>query len=165
MSLTIKVLNYKGQSLPGQLLASFDRDGGTLGRSSENHFILPDPEKFVSHLHATIHYENGCYYLKDVSSNGTLVSNKNLRVHRVCLEGAGIQDMHFFHREEIPELMRTDGALFREAIAGLVTILRGRTAAKSHIILRSSTPRVSAPKKSKALGCLFWAILRKVRAV
>jgi predicted component of type VI protein secretion system len=63
MSLTIKILNYKEQSLPGQLLASFDREGGTLGRSSENHFILPDPEKFVSHIHAIIRYENGCYYL------------------------------------------------------------------------------------------------------
>ena len=82
MPLTVKVLSYKSQPLREQLSASFDREEGTLGRSSENHFILPDPEKFISHIHAIISYENGGYYLKDVSSNGTFVSNKNLRVHR-----------------------------------------------------------------------------------
>jgi type VI secretion system FHA domain protein len=82
MPLTVKVLSYKSRPLREQLSASFDREEGTLGRSSENHFILPDPEKFISHIHAIISYENGRYYLKDVSSNGTFVSNKNLRIHR-----------------------------------------------------------------------------------
>ena len=35
--------------------------------------------------------------------------------------------------------MRTAGALFREAIAGLVTILRGRAAAKSHMRIPVTT--------------------------
>jgi type VI secretion system FHA domain protein len=82
MPLTIKILSYKNQPLKEHLSASFGREEGTIGRSSENHFILPDPEKVVSHIHAIISYENGCYYLKDVSLNGTLVCNKNLRIHR-----------------------------------------------------------------------------------
>jgi type VI secretion system FHA domain protein len=52
---------------------------------------------------------------------------------RVFLEGAGIQDAHFYHPEEIPELVRTAGVLLRETITGLVTMLRGRAVSKSHL--------------------------------
>ena len=86
MPLTVQVISYKNQPLKEPLSASFDREEGSLGRSSENHFILPDPEKFVSHIHAIISYEHGCYYLKDVSANGTLVSNKNVRIHRDSIQ-------------------------------------------------------------------------------
>ena len=86
MPLTVQVISYKNQPLQEPLSASFDREEGTLGRSSENHFILPDPEKFVSHIHAIISYEHGCYYLKDTSANGTLVSNKNSRIHRESIQ-------------------------------------------------------------------------------
>jgi type VI secretion system FHA domain protein len=62
--------------------ASFDQQGGTLGRSSENHFVLSDPEKYVSRKHAAISYENGFYYLTDTSTAGTFIPNKDLHVHR-----------------------------------------------------------------------------------
>jgi type VI secretion system FHA domain protein len=65
---------------------------------------------------------------------------------RVFLEGAGIQDTHFFHQEKIPELMHTAGALLREAIAGLVIILRGRAASKSH--LRTAVTTIQATQNN-----------------
>jgi type VI secretion system protein len=86
MPLTIKALSYKGNPLShtvGERLAAvFDRGEGTLGRASGNHFILPDPEKVVSGQHAVISYANGCYYLEDISSNGTFIYNRNLNVHK-----------------------------------------------------------------------------------
>jgi hypothetical protein len=45
MPLTIKALSYKGNPLEaGQHLSAVsERNTITLGRTSENHFILPDP--------------------------------------------------------------------------------------------------------------------------
>ncbi len=61
--------------------AVFDEQGGTLGRSSVNHLVLTDNEKVVSGEHATITYENGCYYYIDTSLNGTRVTNRNKLIH------------------------------------------------------------------------------------
>jgi len=261
MSITVEVIGYKGQSPVERLLVSFDQQGGTLGRSPENHFVLFDPQKLISRKHAVIRYENGCYYLYDTSTTGTFIYNKNVRVRqdriqlddgdkirigdydlivclpeavtghagemscscpepeqkavadpyqtkpdngdkalwrpeyevqtiddipasvvaippdshfvdllpdqnsvepepgpctstsistdsirmqedrnqacnelfKVFLEAAGIQDIRRFPQEDIPAIMRTAGALFREMIDGLGTMLRGRAAAKSHL--------------------------------
>ena len=81
MLLAAKVISYKGQPPRDLLSASFDQAGGTLGRSSRNDFILPDPSKYVSRIHARIYYENGFYFIEDTSSAGTFITNKNLRVH------------------------------------------------------------------------------------
>lgn len=85
MTLKIKVISYRGQSPAENLEASFDQDGGTIGRSLEkrkNHLALHDPEKFISRRHATIKFEKGLYYLSDTSVDGTNILNKNIRVCR-----------------------------------------------------------------------------------
>jgi type VI secretion system FHA domain protein len=82
MALTLKVLSYKKDPAREMSSASFDQQGGSLGRSPENHFVLSDPEKYVSRKHAVISYENGFYYLTDTSTAGTFVPNKDLHVHR-----------------------------------------------------------------------------------
>ena len=52
----------------------FREDGGTIGRSLENDWILPDPDRFISGKHATIDFQSGAYYLADVSTNGVYVN-------------------------------------------------------------------------------------------
>lgn len=64
------------------LVAVFDDRGGKLGRSSNNHFVLTDEDKFVSGEHAVIEYENGGFYYTDTSLNGTLITTRNQRIHR-----------------------------------------------------------------------------------
>jgi type VI secretion system protein len=49
--------------------------------------------------------------------------------------GAGITDTSFIRGEEIPELMRTVGKVFREMIQGLMTILWGRRETKAQLRL------------------------------
>lgn len=270
MSITVEVISYKGQSPVERLAVTFDQQGGTLGRSPENHVVLVDPQKLISRTHAVIRYENGGYYLHDTSTTGTFIYTKNVRVHqekiqldngdkirmgdydlivylpgavtnhagetagfcpepapqavansyqtrpengdktllrparevptmadipalvpdlspdshgaallhdqhsvapelgpctsastspdaiqaqenrqqaynallKVFLEAAGIQDIGRFPHEDIPAIMRTAGALFREMIDGLGTILRGRAAAKSH--LRTAVTTIQA---------------------
>jgi type VI secretion system FHA domain protein len=81
MSLTIKATRYKGQPLHPPIEAVFDEQGGTLGRAPTNHLVLTDDEKVVSGEHATIKYENGGYIYIDSSLNGTLITNRNRRIH------------------------------------------------------------------------------------
>jgi type VI secretion system protein len=78
MSLILKVVSYKGLPPAEALAASFDRQGGMIGRSPDNQFVLPDPDKFISRRHASIQSENGVYSLTDTSTAGTYLSNKDL---------------------------------------------------------------------------------------
>jgi len=85
MKLKIKVVTYKGKPTVESLEASFDQDGGTLGRSPEkrkNYLILQDPEKFISRKHASIKYEKGSFYLIDASVDGTYILNRNIHVRQ-----------------------------------------------------------------------------------
>ena len=52
----------------------FREEGGTIGRSLQNDWILPDPDRYISGRHATIDFKGGIYYLVDTSSNGVYVN-------------------------------------------------------------------------------------------
>ena len=52
----------------------FREQGGTIGRSLQNDWILPDPDRFISGCHASIDYKGGIYYLLDTSSNGVYIN-------------------------------------------------------------------------------------------
>lgn len=53
-----------------------------IGRSSENDWILPDPERLVSAQHCVIQYKDGRYYLTDNSTNGVELVNAGIRLRR-----------------------------------------------------------------------------------
>jgi predicted component of type VI protein secretion system len=55
----------------------FGEDGGTIGRSLESDWILPDPQRYLSGKHATIDFQSGAYYLADVSTNGVFVNDED----------------------------------------------------------------------------------------
>ena len=52
---------------------------------------------------------------------------------RVFFKAAGVEDISTLPVEKYPELMRTVGTLFRALIAGLMTILKGRSELKAQI--------------------------------
>ncbi len=53
---------------------TFFENGGSLGRGPDNTWILDDPDKYMSSVHAQIDYQHGQYILTDVSTNGTFVN-------------------------------------------------------------------------------------------
>ena len=55
----------------------FDECGGSIGRGQDNDFVLPDPNHFLSRKHAVISYQDGAYYLTDVSENGVFLKHLN----------------------------------------------------------------------------------------
>jgi type VI secretion system FHA domain protein len=53
----------------------FTVDGGTIGRSADNDWVLPDPLRYVSAHHARVAYRDGHFFLEDVSTNGVFVND------------------------------------------------------------------------------------------
>ena len=53
---------------------SLDAEGGTIGRSRDNDWILPDPDHYISGKHATVDFQSGAYYLADISTNGVYIN-------------------------------------------------------------------------------------------
>lgn len=76
MPLQLEIVSEHQDLLGDDSVRVFREDGGTIGRSFENDWILPDPDRYISGKHATIDYQSGAYYLADVSSNGVYVNDE-----------------------------------------------------------------------------------------
>ena len=53
---------------------SFDAQGGIIGRGQGCAWILPDVDRFLSSKHCQISFDNGAFYLTDLSTNGTFIN-------------------------------------------------------------------------------------------
>jgi type VI secretion system FHA domain protein len=78
MVVVIRAINYKGLPPSQPITAQFDIQGGSIGRAPNNQLILPDPDKFVSRVHATVIYEAGQYFIQDSSTGGTFFNDSEL---------------------------------------------------------------------------------------
>jgi len=74
MSLRLSVISEHGMRLGAQSSRVFGVHGGSIGRGTDNEWILPDPERYLSGKHARIDFRKGVYVLVDTSSNGTYVN-------------------------------------------------------------------------------------------
>ena len=78
MALTLRVTSFHSQALGALGTKAFGAAGGSIGRNEGNDWILPDPERFISGNHAVISCRNGTFYVRDVSTNGTLVNGTQI---------------------------------------------------------------------------------------
>ena len=76
MPLTIKIISEHRDLVGEDAVREFHEQGGTIGRSLQNDWILPDPDRYISGRHATIDYRGGMYYLADMSSNGVYMNDE-----------------------------------------------------------------------------------------
>lgn len=74
MSLTLKIISENRQALGELATKTFGQAGGTIGRSLEADWSLPDGQRFLSSRHASIDFRSGCYYIVDTSKNGVYVN-------------------------------------------------------------------------------------------
>ncbi|RBH58469.1 MULTISPECIES: type VI secretion system-associated FHA domain protein TagH [Pseudomonas] len=82
MSLCLTITSYH-KITPGQCPEkSMDTGVMAIGRSSENDWVLPDPERLVSSKHCVIQYKDGRYYLTDTSTNGVELVQAGIRLRR-----------------------------------------------------------------------------------
>jgi predicted component of type VI protein secretion system len=77
MPLTIKIISEHRDLVGEDCEREFHEQGGTIGRSLQNDWILPDPDRYISGRHATIDYRGGMYYLADMSSNGVYMNGES----------------------------------------------------------------------------------------
>ncbi len=75
MSINLTWRSFQGSAPLQQQNISLTNDGGTLGRATDNQFIIYDPEQFASRYHARIFVEQGLWYIEDTSSTGTLIND------------------------------------------------------------------------------------------
>ncbi|MBT2371601.1 type VI secretion system-associated FHA domain protein TagH [Pseudomonas fluorescens] len=82
MSLCLTITSYH-KITPGQCPEkSMDQGVMAIGRSPENDWVLPDPERLVSAQHCVIQYKDGRYYLTDNSTNGVELVKSGIRLRR-----------------------------------------------------------------------------------
>ncbi len=74
MTLRLSVVSEHGIRLGAHSTKVFGVHGGSIGRGTDNEWILPDPERYLSGKHARIDFRAGAYVLVDTSSNGTYVN-------------------------------------------------------------------------------------------
>jgi len=76
--LRLSVVSEHGIRLGPQSTKVFGVHGGTIGRSTDNAWILPDPDRYLSGKHVRIDFRSGAYVLVDTSSNGTYVNGSQV---------------------------------------------------------------------------------------
>ena len=75
MALRLRVISDHRHRLGDKSTFVFGVSGGSIGRSAENDWVLPDDMRYVSGRHARIVFHKGRYLLQDTSSNGTYVND------------------------------------------------------------------------------------------
>ncbi len=73
--LRLRIVSDQRRSLAEHSSAIFSVEGGTIGRSADNDWVLPDPLRYVSAHHARVQFREGHFYLQDVSTNGVYVND------------------------------------------------------------------------------------------
>jgi type VI secretion system protein len=76
MTLRLRVVSDHRRQLAERHTIVFGMSGGSIGRSSENDWMLPDPLRYISAHHARVHFRDGHFYLEDLSTNGVFVNDR-----------------------------------------------------------------------------------------
>ena len=82
MALRLQIVSRHRQSLGERGMREFGHSGGTIGRSLESDWVLPDSQRYLSSRHASIDYRSGSYYIVDSSTNGVFVNDAEQPVGR-----------------------------------------------------------------------------------
>jgi type VI secretion system FHA domain protein len=82
MALRLQIVSRHRQSLGERGSKEFGHNGGTIGRSLESDWVLPDGQRYLSSRHASIDFRSGSYYIVDTSTNGVYVNDAEQPVGR-----------------------------------------------------------------------------------
>lgn len=79
-TLRLEIVGPQAAALGASAAKTFGTSGGTIGRVSDNDWVLPDP--YISSRHARIHWRNGQFLIEDTSSNGVFINSPDRRLGR-----------------------------------------------------------------------------------
>jgi type VI secretion system FHA domain protein len=74
------ILRILSPALPAEAVSShvFAEDGGSIGRAADNTWELPDSK--ISRWHAVISFQDGTFFIEDLSRNGVCLNDWNNRI-------------------------------------------------------------------------------------
>ena len=75
MALRLRIVSEHRRGLGRRSSIVFGVAGGSIGRSADNDWVLPDPSRFLSGRHARVLFRHGLYMLEDTSTNGTYLND------------------------------------------------------------------------------------------
>jgi len=75
IQLRLRIISEQRRLLGERSAIAFGVEGGTIGRSSDNDWILPDPQRYISAHHARIFFHEGHFVIEDTSTNGVFVND------------------------------------------------------------------------------------------
>lgn len=81
---------------------------------------------------------------------------------QVFMDAAGVKDTRFLQRADLPELMQTVGAAFREMISGLMAVLRGRSELKNQLRVPATSLKPADNNPLKFSGTVDEALIQLV---
>ena len=74
MPIDITIIKSPGNVATERVSQTFSEGGGTIGRGQDNSWVLDDPERFMSSTHSKVTFQDGKYFLIDLSTNGTFLN-------------------------------------------------------------------------------------------
>jgi len=80
MSITLKIISYQRLTPGQQELYQTDLDRFSIGRNPDNHWKLPDPQRFMSGTHCWLENRNGTWFVTDTSTNGVFLNGSDQRL-------------------------------------------------------------------------------------
>jgi type VI secretion system protein len=92
MTLRLRVVSDHRRLLGDRSTIVFGFDGGTLGRSADNDWVLPDPMRYVSAHHGRVQYRDGQFFLEDLSTNGIFLNDDDQPVSKRFPGGYRVQN-------------------------------------------------------------------------
>jgi type VI secretion system FHA domain protein len=75
MALRLRIISDHRRVLGERSSVLFDGAGGSIGRATDNDWVLPDPLRYISAHHACVHFRDDRYLLEDLSTNGVFVND------------------------------------------------------------------------------------------
>lgn len=80
MPIKLRIINRDQLPDGGPIEFTAGARGFDIGREQHLDWCLPDPERYVSGHHCQIRFQDGGYWLNDISTNGTFVNGLMVRV-------------------------------------------------------------------------------------
>lgn len=84
MPLRLKIVSHHKKSVGENHTREFIGCGGTIGRSLENDWALPDARRYLSSRHAMIDCKGKTFYLFDTSRNGVFLNGSAVAIGKGC---------------------------------------------------------------------------------
>ncbi len=76
MALRLTIISQQSTALGEAASMLVDKEGARIGRASDNEWVLPDPNRYISAHHARITFKNGTYIVEDTSTNGLYLNDE-----------------------------------------------------------------------------------------